>query len=282
METTTTTTADSTTSTEATTATTTRADGEATTSTAGSSVISDATTTTDTAGAGPSLAATADEQATEAFTSLAEAQVSIAEPAAVETGLGLFPLSAVAGVVALISISVALLAVMTPLGRLSKVRAVASGAVNYLLVSLVGVAAALALVEASRWLTAESVALNYGVPTVEGATVWTAGLAATVAPAIPVMFKAGAVLVGVLIAALPLAAALTARPGWSAALSSVGAVLVANIIWPPLAAVCVAQAFSALPDGGAAAWWLIAALITIPLAHLLTLRSARHYVRYNH
>ncbi|MFV0524528.1 MAG: hypothetical protein ACK5RL_08525 [Acidimicrobiales bacterium] len=211
------------------------------------------------------------------FGDLADDLALIGQPTTIVLGGFEVAVHLLAGYVAFAVIATTLLAaIITPGRRMGqRVGWTAVASTKYVLVSTFGVVAGTTAIEASRFLTLEAIDLGLtgGVDTSE-ANLYTGAVAAVIVPLVGVAFEFQAFLVAALIAFWPLAAAVAITRTFRHALPVLTALITANVLWPPLAALAVGKAFTALPDVGAATWWCLAAITTAPLVNLIAL-SAR-------
>ncbi|MEM9892943.1 MAG: hypothetical protein AAF962_18920 [Actinomycetota bacterium] len=157
-----------------------------------------------------------------------------------------------------------LFAMLVPRRKLSaRLGWLSAATIRYVLIASFGVVVGLFAIEASGELTGLAVEATVGEdgPDVSGANLYTGAVAAVVIPLVKVALEFQQFLVAILIAVWPLAAAVSISRTFRHLLPIVTALIAANVLWPPIAALALGKSFTALPDVGAATWWALAALV---------------------
>ena len=218
------------------------------------------------------------ELANTAFQGLAETGIDLTNQNQIELGPFSVTLSIVAGFVAFaaILVSIVVIAVSPFTKTRERFAHLGGGTLKFLVISSVGTAIGVAMAEGSARLTAEAVALTLP-ETIDttGANLYDSGLAVIAVPLVGVSFKFQAFLVAALIAAWPLAAAVSIVKAYEKVLNVVTALFVVNIVWPPMGAAIVGQAFSVLPDVASASWWCVGVPIMAVIANGVAVAAAK-------
>ena len=229
--------------------------------------------------AGPMLVLdqAAQDMAGTAFGDMAETLNDASEPDFFSLGPIQTSIHVASGLVAFAAIATTLLvAVIVPWRRYGTRLWWATGATaRFLLISAFGVSIAVAAVDLSHELTGESIQFaipDDGIDTSE-ANLYTGALASIIVPLVGVMFDFQAWLLGVFIMFWPLAAAISITRSFRHALPIMTALIAANVIWPPLAALAIAKSLTALPDISAATWWAAAAVAVAVITNLFALAA---------
>lgn len=218
----------------------------------------------------------AEAMAGSAFGDLAAHGLTLQEPSQIVlAGLGM-PLHLLAGYVAFGTIVATVLAVLvTPRRTLgSRVIWASEAYIKYLLISSFGVVIGVGLIQASQEIM--SIAIDLSLPeTIDtsGVNIYTGALASVVVPITKVSFQFQSFFVAALIATWPIAAAISILRSFRHLLPVITALLVANAVWPPLAALAIGQAFAALPDVSDATWWTAAAFACAPICNFIALTA---------
>ncbi len=205
----------------------------------------------------------AGEMANTAFGDLAtdmslagQSQILVVGPfrPSVQLAAGLFAFAATA--------TTLLAALITPRARMgARLWWASGGMAKFLLISGFGVTLAVAAVDASNQLTGE--AIKYGLADeldTSQANLYSGALASVTVPIVGVMFDFQAWILGLFIVFWPLAAAISITRSFRHALPIMTALIIANVVWPPLSALALAKALSALPNVVAATWWAMVAV----------------------
>ena len=233
----------------------------------------------DAATAGPMLVLdqAAEDMAGTAFGDMADTLTEVAQPDLLALGPFQASIHVAAGLVAFAAIATTLIAViLTPRRRFGARLWWASGAMaRFVIVAAFGVSIAVAAVDLSNELAGgalELVVPDDGFDTSE-ANLYTGALATVIVPLVGVMFDFQGWLLGVFIMFWPLAAAVSITRSFRHALPIMSALIAANVIWPPLAALAIGKSLTALPDISAATWWAAGAVAVAVFTNLFALAA---------
>ncbi len=203
------------------------------------------------------------EMAGTTFGDLAASTLNFSDPEGIVLGPFTWSIQVLAGFVGFATIALVAAALMfSPRRKLgARLGYLSEAVVKYLIISAVGVTIGVFLVEGSGDLT--TTAVETSLPSdinTDGANVWSSALAVVVVPIVGVAFEFQRFFVGILIAFWPLAAAISMSKAYKHALPICSALLVANVIWPPISALFIGNAFAALPNVAKASWLCVGAV----------------------
>lgn len=209
------------------------------------------------------------------FTDLSERTTELGQPVEIDIGGLETSLNTVAGLVVFVAASIGLVVAMTRGGR--NLRRLSGSVSRYMIVSLLGVVGALAAAELANEMTLRAVAV--AIPEVidtSGTHLYSGGFASLIVPLLIMVLDFQPLVVGALIGLWPLAAALSLFESYRSAMAVTGALLAANIVWPPFAALCIGKAFASLPDVALATWWTMGVLALAVLMNVIALAAVSH------
>lgn len=212
------------------------------------------------------------ELAGTAFGDLAERTTEVGQPVELDVGGLEASLNVVAAAIVFMAVATGLVAAIIRRGR--NLYGLSVTVSRYLLISAVGVAAALIATEVSNEIASAAVVANLPgeVDTTES-HLYSGALASLMVPALTVAFDFQPFMVAILIATWPMTAALGLMPAYRSAPNVVGGLIAANLLWPPFAALCVGRAFGEFPDVTAATWWTVIALVVAAVFNVVALAA---------
>ncbi len=212
------------------------------------------------------------ELAGTAFGDLAERTTEVGQPVELDVGGVEASLNAVAAVIVFMAVAAGLIAAILRRGR--NLYGLSVSVSRYLLISAIGVVAALMATEVSNQITSAAVVVN--IPAEIDTTethLYSGALASLMVPALTVAFDFQPFMIAILIATWPLTAAIGLLPSYRSAPTVVGGLMAANLLWPPFAALCVGRAFGEFPDVTAATWWTVVALVIAAVFNVASLAA---------
>ncbi|MDH3293932.1 MAG: hypothetical protein OER95_06375 [Acidimicrobiia bacterium] len=209
-------------------------------------------------GIGFTIIGDAEESAIVAMDSLAERIEAVGEPVELDAFGIEASMNAFAAALVAVGMSVALIVV--GIRNWKRGWTIPARYLRFTLVSLFGVGAGLGLWELVSSLSSELAVIPDEV-TIEG-DLWSGPFASLTLPAIEVMLDAQPWVVGLLIVALPLAAAISMFGPYDRLIYAVIALVVANIIWLPFVVILTSRL---LLNTNAAhiGWWSMAACLVV-------------------
>ncbi len=220
------------------------------------------------------------ELAGTAFGELAERTTEVGQPVEFDVGGLEASLNAVAAVIVFMAVAAGLIAAIVRRGR--NLYGLSVSVSRYLLISAIGVVAALVAAELSNEITSAAVVVNLPgeIDTTE-THLYSGALASLMVPALTVAFDFQPFMIALLIATWPLTAAVGLLPSYRSAPNIIGGLLAANLLWPPFAALCVGRAFGEFPDVTAATWWTVVALVIAAVFNVVSLAATGSNPRFH-
>ncbi len=220
------------------------------------------------------------ELAGTAFGDLAERTTEVGQPIELDVGGLEASLNAVAAVIVFMAVAAGLITAIARRGR--NLYGLSVSVSRYLLISAIGVVAALVAAELSNEITSAAVVVNLPgeIDTTE-THLYSGALASLMVPALTVAFDFQPFMIAVLIATWPLTAAVGLLPSYRSAPNIIGGLLAANLLWPPFAALCVGRAFGEFPDVTAATWWTVIALVIAAVFNVVSLAATGSNPRFH-